>query len=202
MKRTLFLAAMLLTTKSFAATSPNSTISSDCSQAEKGIVKITSTNSKLNQQTVVDLATKCLSQDYAPLRAKVVGALKKVITEMRESGATRQNCKEKAEKQILVLESWGSKRPEFELGPDGETMVKATNYNDRIVLVSQPIVCDMVGTGLWGGVVSSVSAVVEVREQMVTVPNSKEISSNIYDIKVLDLPDVEKLIPAKQYPAL
>lgn len=154
MKTMLFLFISSVSLHLFAAEDVNV----DCSQAKDRKVTLTVTDERLTNEQALERAFKCFmsrngNKIARDAKAFAIRALRKESTSPLQCPISTNNL------QIVELKSWNGTRPY----PTDESGMFSVGRQGTY-LVRQPFSCSGVGSGLYEGVVSSVSLIIEIQE--------------------------------------
>ncbi len=136
----------------------------DSSQAAQGTITITVTNMKSPLEN--DAAAKIAYDLFAKKNTSVINEIKKAQAAAKENYDER-NCGTLDALKLVVLANWDGGRPSNQ----GEIGSEA-NF-----LAIQPVSCDGVGTGLFGGVAENAMFAINVVNSITNVfdDNSKQV---------------------------
>ena len=171
MKKKILLSILLVGFNSFAA------VTTDCSQASKGLVTITSDSERLSMSRASELAYQCLISDSgrnAEVRSAKAAAINTARKEnLRNCGRTGPAL------QVFSLKSWHGERPWV----DEKGIARFSG--EETTLVREPIECVVIGTGLFSGTVASVTVKLELLETFSTPMEVKGDSNQKIEVKLI-----------------
>ena len=175
-----FLSTLLLALSAQAAPK------TDCSQAAQGKVTITTVGSRLKLDKGAEIAYRC----FQKAENSIVVARAAAIRKAQEQSGNEDQCGFPDKLQLLILESWTSERPSISVGENEE--MNAVTGGGTTFLVREPFLCGGLGTGLFGGIVSSVSASIDVEESYnFRMDDTKKPAKQILDISFKGLIDLK-----------
>lgn len=182
MKNTVFMIGALfissLSANAGVAKLPTFTL--ECSKAESGEVKLTSTEKRFAAKEAATMAYQCFVDHKSPI---VQTSRLRAIQESQASNPG-ESCgsSDQSGLELSTISSWFSERPDF-------TTVKGVRVGEMsgsyVFTIRENFLCSAVGTGLFSGVTASSTTEVNVEENFKFNLNDKKSRQEI-SVKILN----------------